>query len=143
MSARSQFTFVGEKKFYKATEICKLAKVERKVLMDTAILAEALYDVKGIYLVNKEKLDAFCEKMRIYNLDARSVYIGPKEAAEQLGVSMSMIHQLASRAEALYRINGNYFVYVEKVNDYFQHFQVKVADDFENVFEALKIKEDL
>ena len=44
MSARSQFTFVGEKKFYKATEICSMAKVEKKVLIDTAILAEALYD---------------------------------------------------------------------------------------------------
>lgn len=92
MSARSQFTFVGEKKFYKATEICSMAGVEKRVLIDTAILAEALYDVKGIYLVNKEKLDFFCEKMRIYNLDARSVYLGPKEAAAQLGMSMSMIH---------------------------------------------------
>lgn len=142
MSARSQFTFVGEKKFYKAIEICRMAKVEKKVLIDTAILAEAFYDVNGVYLVNKEKLDAFCTKMRIYNLDARSVYIGPKEAAVQLGISMEMVHQLASRADALYRINGNYFVHVGKVNDYFQHFQVKVANDFENVFEALRITED-
>lgn len=119
-----------------------MAKVAKKVLIDTAILAEALYDVKGVYLVNKEKLDSFCEKMRIYNLDARSVYIGPKEAAAQLGVSVPMIHQLASRAGALYRINGNFFVHVGKVNDYFGHFRVKVANDFENVFEALNIKED-
>lgn len=79
-----------------------------------------------MYLVNKEKLDAFCTKMRIYNLDARSVYSGPKEAAVQLGISMEMVHQLASRADALYRINGNYFVHVGKVKDYIQHFQVKV-----------------
>lgn len=142
MSARNQFTFVGEKKFYKASEVCQMAKVNKKVLIDTAVLAEALYDVKGMYLVNKEKLDAFCRKMRIYNLDARSVYIGPKEAADQLGISMDMIHRLASRANALYRINGNYFVNVQNINEYFQQFQVKVANDFEDVFEALHIKED-
>lgn len=142
MSARSQFTFVGEKKFYKASEVCKMAKVNKKVLIDTAMLAEALYEVKGIYLVNKEKLDAFCKKMRIYNLDARSVYIGPREAADQLGISMDMVHRLASRANALYRINGNYFVNVQNINEYFQQFQVKVANDFEDVFEALHIEED-
>ena len=142
MSARSQFTFVGEKKFYKASEMCEMAKVKKKVLIDTAMLAEALYEVKGIYLINKEKLDAFCKKMRIYNLDARSVYIGPKEAADQLGISMDMVHRLASRANALYRINGNYFVNVQNINEYFQQFQVKVANDFEDVFEALHIEED-
>ena len=90
----------------------------------------------------KEKMDAFCEKMNLYNLDARAVYMSPKEAAEHLGMTLDFLYQLASRANALYRINGRFFINVELLNNYFAGYKVNYGYDFKEIYEALGFKED-
>ena len=78
--------------------------------------------------------------MNIYNLDVKSLYIGPIEASEKLGMPVELVNQLASRANALYRINGRFFVRIDRMNKYFQEFKVNVTDEFDEIFRALRLK---
>ena len=137
---RGKYTFIGIKKFYTADEIMQRIKVNKKALMETALMAGAVYKYGNIVLINKAKLDSFCEKMNIYNLDVKSLYIGPMEASEKLGMPVELVNQLASRANALYRINGRFFVRIDRMNKYFQEFKVNVTDEFDEIFRALKLK---
>lgn len=142
MTGRKHVEFVGIKKFYRVEDIRQRTNVRRKDLIEVALLSDALYKIGSIVLINKEKMDAFCEKMNLYNLDARSVYMSPKEAAEHLGMSLDFMYQISSRAKALYRINGKFFVNVELLNKYFAGYKVNYGFDFKEIYEALGFKED-
>lgn len=93
MTGRKHVEFVGIKKFYRVEDIRQRTNVRRKDLIEVALLSDALYKIGSIVLINKEKMDAFCEKMNLYNLDARSVYMSPKEAAEHLGMSLDFMYE--------------------------------------------------
>jgi len=142
MTGRNHFEFVGIKKFYRVEDIRQRTQVKRKELIEVALLSDALYKIGSIVLINKEKMDAFCEKMNLYHLDARAVYMSPKEAAEHLGMTLDFLYQLASRANALYRINGRFFINVELLNSYFAGYKVNYGYDFKEIYEALGFKED-
>ena len=142
MTGRKHAEFVGIKKFYKLEDIRQRTNVKKKDLIEVALLSDALYKIGSIVLINKEKMDAFCEKMNLYNLDARAVYMSPKEAAEHLGMSLDFMYQISSRAKALYRINGKFFVNVELLNNYFAGYKVNYGYDFKEIYEALGFKED-
>lgn len=142
MTGRKHAEFVGIKKFYKLEDIRHRTNVKKKDLIEVALLSDALYKIGSIVLINKEKMDAFCEKMNLYNLDARAVYMSPKEAAEHLGMSLDFMYQISSRAKALYRINGKFFVNVELLNKYFAGYKVNYGYDFKEIYEALGFKED-
>ena len=142
MTGRKHAEFVGIKKFYKLEDIRQRTNVKKKDLIEVALLSDALYKIGSIVLINKEKMDAFCEKMNLYNLDARAVYMSPKEAAEHLGMSLDFLYQISSRAKALYRINGKFFVNVELLNKYFAGYKVNYGYDFKEIYEALGFKED-
>lgn len=142
MTGRKHAEFVGIKKFYKLEDIRQRTNVKKKDLIEVALLSDALYKIGSIVLINKEKMDAFCEKMNLYNLDARAVYMSPKEAAEHLGMSLDFMYQISSRAKALYRINGKFFVNVELLNKYFAGYKVNYGFDFKEIYEALGFKED-
>lgn len=142
MTGRKHAEFVGIKKFYKLEDIRQRTNVKKKDLIEVALLSDALYKIGSIVLINKEKMDAFCEKMNLYNLDARAVYMSPKEAAEHLGMSLDFMYQISSRAKALYRINGKFFVNVELLNKYFAGYKVNYGYDFKEIYEALGFKED-
>lgn len=142
MTGRKHAEFVGIKKFYKLEDIRQRTNVKKKDLIEVALLSDALYKIGSIVLINKEKMDAFCEKMNLYNLDARVVYMSPKEAAEHLGMSLDFMYQISSRAKALYRINGKFFVNVELLNKYFAGYKVNYGYDFKEIYEALGFKED-
>ena len=142
MTGRKHVEFVGIKKFYRVEDIRQRTNVRRKDLIEVALLSDALYKIGSIVLINKEKMDAFCEKMNLYNLDARSVYMSPKEAAEHLGMSLDFMYRISSRAKALYRINGKFFVNVELLNKYFAGYKVNYGFDFKEIYEALGFKED-
>lgn len=140
MTGRKHAEFVGIKKFYKLEDIRQRTNVKKKDLIEVALLSDALYKIGSIVLINKEKMDAFCEKMNLYNLDARAVYMSPKEAAEHLGMSLDFMYQISSRAKALYRINGKCFVNVELLNKYFAGYKVNYGYDFKEIYEALGFK---
>ncbi len=142
MTGRKHAEFVGIKKFYKLEDIRQRTNVKKKDLIEVALLSDALYKIGSIVLINKEKMDAFCEKMNLYNLDARAVYMSPKEAAEHMGMSLDFMYQISSRAKALYRINGKFFVNVELLNKYFAGYKVNYGYDFKEIYEALGFKED-
>ena len=142
MTGRKHAEFVGIKKFYKLEDIRQRTNVKKKDLIEVALLSDALYKIGSIVLINKEKMDAFCEKMNLYNLDARAVYMSPKEAAEHLGMSLDFMYQISSRAKALYRINGKFYVNVELLNKYFAGYKVNYGYDFKEIYEALGFKED-
>lgn len=142
MTGRKHVEFVGIKKFYRVEDIRQRTNVKKKDLIEVALLSDALYKIGSIVLINKEKMDAFCEKMNLYNLDARAVYMSPKEAAEHLGMSLDFMYQISSRAKALYRINGKFFVNVELLNKYFAGYKVNYGYDFKEIYEALGFKED-
>ena len=142
MTGRKHAELVGIKKFYKLEDIRQRTNVKKKDLIEVALLSDALYKIGSIVLINKEKMDAFCEKMNLYNLDARAVYMSPKEAAEHLGMSLDFMYQISSRAKALYRINGKFFVNVELLNKYFAGYKVNYGYDFKEIYEALGFKED-
>lgn len=142
MTGRKHVEFVGIKKFYRVEDIRQRTNVKKKDLIEVALLSDALYKISSIVLINKEKMDAFCEKMNLYNLDARAVYMSPKEAAEHLGMSLDFMYQISSRAKALYRINGKFFVNVELLNKYFAGYKVNYGYDFKEIYEALGFKED-
>jgi len=142
MTGRKHAEFVGIKKFYKLEDIRQRTNVKKKDLIEVALLSDALYKIGSIVLINKEKMDAFCVKMNLYNLDARAVYMSPKEAAEHLGMSLDFMYQISSRAKALYRINGKFFVNVELLNKYFAGYKVNYGYDFKEIYEALGFKED-
>ncbi len=142
MTGRRHVEFVGIKKFYRVEDIRQRTNVKKKDLIEVALLSDALYKIGSIVLINKEKMDAFCEKMNLYNLDARAVYMSPKEAAEHLGMSLDFMYQISSRAKALYRINGKFFVNVELLNKYFSGYKVNYGFDFKEIYEALGFRED-
>lgn len=142
MTGRKHVEFVGIKKFYRVEDIRQRTNVKKKDLIEVALLSDALYKIGSIVLINKEQMDAFCEKMNLYNLDARAVYMSPKEAAEHLGMSLDFMYQISSRAKALYRINGKFFVNVELLNKYFAGYKVNYGYDFKEIYEALGFKED-
>lgn len=66
MTARNHFEFVGIKKFYRVEDIRQRTQVKRKDLIEVALLSDALYKIGSIVLINKEKLDTFCQKMNLY-----------------------------------------------------------------------------
>ena len=68
--------------------------------------------------------------------------MGSNEAATQLGLPMDFVHKVASRAGALYRIDGRFFINVELLNNYFAGFKVNYGNDFQEIYDALGIKED-
>lgn len=142
MTARRTLEFVGIKKFYRIDEIAERACAMKKDIIEVAITSGALYKIGSIVLINKEKIDVFCAKMKLYNLDARALYMGPNEVAAQLGLPMDFVHKVASRAKALYRIDGRFFINVELLNNYFAGFKVNYGNDFQEIYDALGIKED-
>ena len=57
-------------------------------------------------------------------------------------MSLDFMYQISSRAKALYRINGKFFVNVELLNKYFAGYKVNYGYDFKEIYEALGFKED-
>lgn len=142
MSGRGHFEFVGIKRFFRLEEMSQKTNANKKKLVELALLSEALYKIGSIVLINKAKMDAFCQKMRVNNLDSKTVFMEPQEASEHLGLSLELFYQLASRAEALYQINGKFIVNVNLLNKYFDGYKVRNKNDFDDIYQILGLMEE-
>ena len=133
---RTVFVCIRPKRFFRLNELANLLSMDKKILYKNAILCGALYRIGGRKLINLELLLLFFEKAGNLAEEIGSKYCQVKDAASFFGVDESAAMQIASDADALFKLRELYLVDVKKMKAYVGKFNYKV-----NIFDVDAIEE--
>lgn len=123
---REGFEIVLRKRYFQPQELTEILNKDAEEIKRIACVAEALYRVENLYLVDYQKIYTFiCNNLMFYeNQDGR--YVTAAEAARNIGIPEHAVLQVFARSSAVYKLGKYTLINLEEADAYIRQYRVDI-----------------